>query len=73
MVRPHKQLMVWQESMALVEQVYLLTASFPGDERFGLISQLRRAAVPFPPISLKEPHGEAARNICSSLLWRVAH
>lgn len=48
MVRPHKQLMVWQESMALVEQVYLLTASFPGDERFGLISQLRRAAVSIP-------------------------
>jgi four helix bundle protein len=41
-------LMVWQRSHALVLQVYRLTRSFPPDERFGLTSQLRRAALSVP-------------------------
>ena len=41
-------LKVWQRSHALVLEVYRRTASFPDGERFGLISQLRRAAVSVP-------------------------
>lgn len=41
-------LKVWQGSHALVLEVYRLTATFPDGERFGLISQLRRAAVSVP-------------------------
>lgn len=48
MERPHKRLVVWQESMTLVEQIYRVTAGFPSDERYGLIAQLRRAAVSVP-------------------------
>lgn len=48
MSRPHKDLLVWQDAMALVEQVYRLTSSFPDQERFGLTAQLRRAAVSVP-------------------------
>src|SRR5262245_1803245 len=40
-----RDLEVWQESMRLVEDVYRLTRRFPTDERFGLTSQVRRAAV----------------------------
>jgi four helix bundle protein len=40
--------MVWQKGMELVEACYRLSAAFPQDERFGLTSQLRRAAVSVP-------------------------
>ncbi len=40
-----EKLTVWQESKNLVKDIYRLTKSFPSEERFGLISQLRRASV----------------------------
>ena len=42
------KLAVWQRSHNLVLEVYRHTAKFPSDERFGLISQLRRAAASVP-------------------------
>lgn len=42
------ELRVWQQSHTLVLEVYRLTASFPSHERFGLVSQLRRAALSVP-------------------------
>jgi four helix bundle protein len=42
------ELKVWQRSHALVLEIYGATKSYPGDERFGLVSQLRRAAVSVP-------------------------
>ena len=43
-----RDLKVWQRSMDLVERIYKVSATFPKDERFGLISQIRRAAVSVP-------------------------
>jgi four helix bundle protein len=43
-----RNLTVWRESMTLVEDVYFVTGKFPPEERFGLTSQLRRAAVSIP-------------------------
>jgi four helix bundle protein len=40
-----RDLRVWSESIDLARDVYRLTAQFPREERFGLSSQLRRAAV----------------------------
>lgn len=39
---------VWKESHQIVLRVYALTKKFPDDERFGLVSQMRRAAVSIP-------------------------
>ena len=39
-----RKMNVWQLSVKLVKQIYSLTNSFPADERFGLISDMRRAA-----------------------------
>jgi four helix bundle protein len=39
---------VWKQAMALVVDVYALTAMLPQNEQYGLVSQLRRAAVSVP-------------------------
>src|SRR6476659_10007017 len=44
-MRPHKRLDLWNKAIEFVVKIYTLTEQFPKDERFGLISQLRRASV----------------------------
>jgi four helix bundle protein len=44
-VRSHRDLIVWQKSIDFAVQIYELVKTFPGDERFGMASQLTRAAV----------------------------
>ena len=44
----YQDLIVWQKAMELSRAIYLVTKSFPDDERFGLTSQLRRASVSIP-------------------------
>jgi four helix bundle protein len=41
----YRQLKVWQKAMDLAEQCYQASRTFPSEEKFGLISQIRRAAV----------------------------
>ena len=44
----YKDLVVWQKGIALAKVICTITAKFPGEEKFGLISQMRRAAVSIP-------------------------
>ena len=44
----YKDLIVWQKGIELAKAVYKLTMSFPAEEKFGLVSQMRRAAVSIP-------------------------
>ena len=44
----YRDLVAWHKAMTLVEAIHLETASWPSEERFGLVSQVRRAAVSVP-------------------------
>jgi four helix bundle protein len=44
----HRDLDVWRLGMEMATEIYRLTRAFPADERYGLISQMRRAAVSIP-------------------------
>jgi four helix bundle protein len=44
----YKELEVWQRAIALVADIYRLTASFPESEKFGITNQMRRASVSIP-------------------------
>ncbi|HEX8709486.1 MAG TPA: four helix bundle protein [Pyrinomonadaceae bacterium] len=47
-MRPHEKLDVWNKAVDFVVAVYRATEGFPKDEKFGLTSQIRRAAVSIP-------------------------
>ncbi len=47
-LKTHKDLDAWKKAMELAQEVHRCTKRFPEDERFGLTSQLRRAAVSVP-------------------------
>ncbi|MBN2106652.1 MAG: four helix bundle protein [Deltaproteobacteria bacterium] len=48
MTKPHHRLEVWKKAIDFVKHIYAATSDFPVEEKFGLISQMRRAAVSIP-------------------------
>lgn len=48
MIKSYKDLEVWQKSIQLVKEIYRITKTFPKEEQFGLISQMRRCAISIP-------------------------
>ena len=47
-MKPHHKLEIWQRSIDFVSRIYKVTETFPDNEKFGLISQIRRAAISIP-------------------------
>jgi four helix bundle protein len=47
-MKTHKDLNVWKNSIDLVEEIYRITEQYPQDEKYSLISQIRRSAVSIP-------------------------
>lgn len=47
-MKTHKDLIVWQKSIDFVSELYKETSNFPKEEQYGLVSQMRRAAVSVP-------------------------
>ena len=45
---PHRNLEAWKTAMSLVKEIYSVTGKFPKEERYGLVYQMRRAAVSVP-------------------------
>ena len=48
MKRLHEDMIAWKEGYALCLSIYKTTTSFPGHEKFGLVSQMRRSAYSIP-------------------------
>ena len=48
LLRTYRDLKVWQKSYTTSLSVYRLTRKFPSDELYGLVSQMRRAAISVP-------------------------
>ena len=60
-IRTFRDLVVWQKAMVLVTGIYRETKSFPKDETYGLVSQMRRCAVSIPS-NIAEGYGRHATN-----------
>jgi 23S rRNA-intervening sequence protein len=58
-IKTFRDLHAWQVGMDTIVLTYEVTADFPSDERFGLVSQMRRAAVSVP--STVERRGRPGR------------
>jgi four helix bundle protein len=46
--KPHRRLVVWNKAMDFMVQVHTVTGRFPASEKFGIVSQMRRAALSIP-------------------------
>lgn len=47
-IESFQDLKIWQRSIKLVEEIYKITTNFPQDEKFGIVSQIKRSAVSIP-------------------------
>lgn len=68
-IKDYKDLLVWQKGMELAKQIYQFTAGFPTEEKFGLVSQMRRAAVSIPS---NVAEGQA-RNTTGEFIQFISH
>ncbi|HET6442100.1 MAG TPA: four helix bundle protein [Phycisphaerae bacterium] len=59
-VGTYRDLVAWQKAMELVELIYEATRTFPDEERFGLVAQMRRSAVSVPS-NIAEGFGRARK------------
>ena len=67
--RSYKDLIVWQKGIALAKLIYQLTKKFPSEEKFGLVAQMRRAAV---SISSSVAEGQA-RHTTGEFIQFISH
>jgi len=66
----YKELRVWQDARILVRDIYRLTHTLPKEEVFGLVSQMRRAAVSVPS-NIAEGKGRHSQRELVQFLYRA--
>ena len=66
----NQDLLVWQKAMDMVLKVYEVTRSFPRDEVYGLVSQMRRAAISVPS-NIAEGKGRRSRKELAQFLFHA--
>ena len=47
-MKNYKELIIWQRGIEIVRKIYLIAKQFPKEEKFGIVSQITRAAVSIP-------------------------
>jgi four helix bundle protein len=67
-LKNYKELKVWQKSYQLCLEIYKVTVKMPKEERFGLTSQIRRAAVSVPS-NIAEGYGRKTKPDYIRLLY----
>ena len=67
MTKPHHKLKVWQKSRNVVKQIYQITTTLPDEEKFGLTSQMRQAAISIPS-NIAEGAGRNSRKEFANFL-----
>ena len=70
-IKSHRDLIAWKKAIDLTVDVYRVTKAFPGDERFGLTSQIRRASSSVPANIAEgqdEDRSESLSNSCVTLV-----
>jgi len=63
-MRPHEKLEVWERADDFVVRIYKVTDAFPKEERYGLTSQIRRAAVSVPANIAEGAARQSAKDFC---------
>ncbi|MAL88761.1 MULTISPECIES: four helix bundle protein [unclassified Brevundimonas] len=69
-INSYRDLKVWQRAMDMAQSIYELTRSYPGEERFGLTAQTRRAATSVPA-NIAEGYGRSSKGAYLNFL-RIA-
>ena len=65
-----EKLQVYQEGMNLVEEIYRITRNFPKEEQYGMIAQIRRAALSVP-LNIAEGKGRFHTKIFIQFLYQA--
>ena len=60
-IKTFRDLLIWQKSMILVTGIYQISQSFPGEEVYGIVSQMRRCAISIPS-NIAEGYGRNSNN-----------
>lgn len=68
MLRSFKELEIWRRSLRLCKTIYQFTSGLPSDEKYGLVSQMRRAAVSAPS-NIAEGHSRGTTKDYIRFLW----
>lgn len=63
----YEKLQIWQRGMNLWERLHRITSTFPDDERFGLVSQIRRAACSVPT-NIAEGYGKSTNRAFAAMV-----
>jgi four helix bundle protein len=66
-IKSYKELIIWQKSVELVKNIYLLTKNFPQEEAFITIPQMRRASLSIPS-NIAEGYGRHSKGDYSHFL-----